>query len=124
MLDELVSMLPRADLADDPGLCFEGDGRTEGGELVFEVFVAAQDVRGAVDDGGASGDQACHDERRAAAQVGGLHDGPREPARTADERPVAAEEIYTRVEAVELFGHLEPVLVDVLRDDASACSLE
>src|SRR5215212_5319401 len=91
----------RADiLACDPGLHLEGDGCAEGGELLFEVLVAPQDVRGAVHDGRALGDQARHHQRRASAQVRRLHDGTREPAWSADERPVAAEEVYARVEAV------------------------
>ena len=40
-----------ADLAGDPGLYLEGDGRAELGELLFEVLVAPQDVLGAVHDG-------------------------------------------------------------------------
>src|SRR5215208_5545898 len=124
---EITGHLRRSDgcriSRDDGGAGFEGDGGAEPGELLLEVLVAPQDVVRAVHDRRALGHQSCHHEGRSSAQVRRLHDGPRESARTPDQGPVTAEKVYPCIEAVELLGHLEPVLVDVLRDDAGPRSL-
>src|SRR5215211_5560535 len=119
---EITGHLRRSDgcrvLREDRGAGLEGDGGPQSAEFLFEVLVAAQYVPGAVHDRSAVGHQARQHQSRPAAQVRGLHDGSREPSGATDQGPVSAEEVYAGVHPVELLGDLEPVLVDVLRDDA------
>src|SRR3712207_3914921 len=98
------------------GARVEGYGGPEVRELLLEELVAAQDVRGSLDNGGPFGGEAGHHEGGAAPEVGGLHDRPLQRARAAHEGAVAAEEVYPGVHAVQLLCDLQAVLVDVLRD--------
>src|SRR5215207_4900968 len=116
-MESRTVVIRREKLGRDRGAGFEGDGCAEPGELLLEVLVAPQYMPGAVHYRGALGHQARHHQGRPAPQVRRLHDRPREAPRPPDERPVPAEEVYTRVHPVQLLGDLEPVLVDVLGDD-------
>ena len=101
----------------------KNNGRAEVGELFLEILVAPEDVPGAVYGGCSLGDQPRHHQGRPAPQVRRLYDGAGEPARASYKRPVAAEKVYPGSHPVQLFRHLEPILVDVLRNNPGAGGL-